>query len=166
MRAFKFLTEDGLGLFSGFAWPLPNGAPAAWVESEVDPCRTGIHACRHADLPYWVGRALYEIELDGPVSEQTTKLVAPRGRLVRRIERWDSDAREAYGRMCVSRALALVAAAPERLGAWAPSTELGLEPARAGFVAARIAEELAGGEGYLDERKRQSEWLVERLALA
>ena len=57
MRAFKFLTADGSGVFSGFAWPLPDGAPGAWVESEVDPCRSGIHACRPSDLPYWLADA-------------------------------------------------------------------------------------------------------------
>ncbi len=166
MNAFKFLTDDGLGLFSRFAWPLPNGAPGAWVESEVDPCRAGIHACRPADLPYWIAPALYEVELDGPVTEQTTKVVAPRGRLVRRVGGWDAAAREAYGRMCVERALELVAADPARLGGWAPTAEIAHEPARAGFIAARIAEELGGGAAYLDERRRQSDWLVNRLALA
>jgi hypothetical protein len=35
-----------------------------------------------------------------------------------------------------------------------------------GFIAARIAEEIAGLDAYLDERARQSDWLVERLGLA
>jgi hypothetical protein len=163
--AYKFLTEDGLGLFSRFPWPLPAGEPGAWVESEVDPCRTGIHACRAVDLPYWVGPVLYEMELEGPVTEGAVKIVAPRGRLVRRIDAWDTGARQAYGEMCVARALELVASAPERLQAWAPAPELAGEPARIGFVAARIAEELGGGASYLAERQRQSEWLVASLAL-
>lgn len=165
MRAFKFLTADGLGLFSRFAWPVPNGGPGAWVESEVDPCRAGIHACRGRDLPFWIGPTLYEIELDGPVTEQTTKVAAPRGRLVRRIDAWDAEARDDWGRMCVARALELVAEAPERLGGWAPTADLARESAKAGYVAARIAEELGGGAAYLYERRRQSDWLVERLAL-
>ena len=35
-----------------------------------------------------------------------------------------------------------------------------------GFVAARIAEEISGPDGYRAERTRQAEWLVERLALS
>ena len=128
----------------------------------VDPCRAGIHA---ADLPYWVTPALYAIELDGPVIEQTTNVVAPRGRLLRRIEAWDAATSEAYGRMCVARALELVAEALDRLEGWAPTEDLALEPARAGFVAARIAEELGGAPPFLEERGRQSAWLVERLRL-
>ena len=51
MIAFKFLRADGTGVFTGFRWPLPQAAPGAWVQSGVDPCRSGIHACRRADLP-------------------------------------------------------------------------------------------------------------------
>lgn len=165
MTAYKFLTPEGLGVFSRHPWPLPEGAPAAWVEAAVNPCRTGIHACRPGDLPYWITPALYAIELDGHVIEQPTKVVAPRGRLLRRIEAWDAAAREAYGRTCVARALELVAEAPDRLEGWAPTEGLAVEPARAGFVAARIAEELGGVPAFLEERSRQSAWLVERLGL-
>ena len=62
MRAYKFLTADGRGVFSGFQWPLPEEQPGAWVESEVTTCRAGVHACRVADLPYWISPALYEVE--------------------------------------------------------------------------------------------------------
>jgi len=166
MTAYKFLTADGLGVFSRFSWPLPNRGPGAWVESSVEPCHAGIHACRRIDLPYWLAPALYEIELDGLVDQQAMKIVAPRGRLLRRIDEWDPDAQEAYGKMCVARAHELVAAAPDRLGSWAPGSKVAPEEAaRLGFVAARIAEELDGVSGYAEERRRQSEWLVGRLAL-
>ena len=167
MRAYKFLDVDGVGVFSRFGWPLPDGEPGAWVESEVDPCRAGVHACRPADLPYWVVPALYEIELDGPVAEHALKLVAPRGRLLRRVEAWNDETRRAYGEMCLTRARELVAAGPESLAAWAPPPEIApLEAARLGYIAARIAEELGGREAHLAERKRQSDWLVAQLALA
>lgn len=167
MRAYKFLTADGLGVFSHFSWPLPDGGPGPWVESEVDPCRAGIHACRSVDLPYWVAPALYEIELDGRVVEQALKLVAPRGRLIRRIDAWNDGAREAYGQMCFARAHELADAAGGRLEGWAPPSEIALvESARLGFIAATIAEQLAGIDAHLDERRRQSNWLVEHLTLA
>ena len=89
MRTYKFLTAEGRGAFSGFGWPLPNGGSGPWVDSEVELCRSGIHACRAADLPYWLAPALYEIELDGPLDESEIKVVAPRGRLIRRIDEWD-----------------------------------------------------------------------------
>lgn len=166
MRAYKFLTADGRGVFSGFQWPLPEEQPSAWVESEVTTCRSGVHACRLADLPYWITPALYEIELDGPVQEHAIKVAAPRGRLLRRIDSWTSAKQDEYGHMCLARASELVASAPDRLGAWMAPPTIAPESARVGFVAARIAQELGGAEAYLAERRHQSEWLVEQLALA
>jgi hypothetical protein len=165
VRTYKFLTADRLGVFSRFAWPLPNGGPGAWVESEVEPCRAGIHACRVDDLPYWLAPALYEIELDGAFQHQGIKVVAPRGRLLRRVGTWNDATRAAFGRMCLTRAHELVATEPERLDGWTPPADIAPESARVAYIAARIAEELGGVEAYLEERRRQSEWLVEQLAL-
>jgi hypothetical protein len=163
VRAYKFLAADGSGVFSRFRWSLPDGGPGAWAESEVDPCRTGIHACRRVDLPYWLAPSLYEIELDGDVEEQALKVVATRGRLLRRIDTWDDEARGAYVQKCIARAAEL---ARDRLEPWAPAPEdFAAGPALAGFMSARIAEELGGVEAHLDERMRQSTWLAERLRL-
>ena len=166
MTAYKLLADDGSGIFSRFDWPLPDGGPGAWVESEVDPCRSGVHACRVVDLPYWLAPALFEIELDGEVVVETVKVVAPRGRLVRRIDAWNAGTREEYSQMCVARAAELAASAPERLAGWAPPPDAAAAgPALMGFVTARMAEELGGVEAYAEERARQSRWLAGRLAL-
>jgi len=165
MIAYKFLRRDGSSVFTGFRWPLPEGAPGAWVDAPVDPCRSGIHACRPAGLPYWLGRSLYEAELAGDIVEERTKLVASRARLLRPVSAWNDSLRDEYTRMCADRAHALAASPP--LGQWdaviEPSVPEG--PALLGFVAARIAEERHGAEGYRDERARQTAWLVERLGL-
>lgn len=171
MTAYKFLAADGTGLFSRFAWPLPaggflgrfRGAPGEWVEAEVDPCRSGVHACRLMDLPYWVAPALYEIELDGDVVAEPIKVVAPRGRLVRRIGKWNAKTREEYSQRCLARAAELAASAPE-LAPWQPRDTAG-GPALVGFVAARMAEELHGVDAYMQERSRQSAWLADLLDL-
>lgn len=166
MRAYKFLRADGSGVFSGFRWPLPNGAPGAWVEAEIDPCRSGVHACGRVHLPYWLAPELYEIELDGDVVEEALKVVAPRGRLVRRIEVWDERTRDEYSQMCIARARELAASAPERVAEWAPGVkDAAAGPALMGFMAARIAEKLGGVEAYVEERRRQSDWLADRLGL-
>ena len=87
MIAYKFLDAGRVGPFTGFSWPLGE-----WVEaSGADPCRSGIHACRVRDLPVWLGDELWEVDLDGHVVEQERKLVAPRGRLTRRLEEWNGD---------------------------------------------------------------------------
>jgi hypothetical protein len=166
--AYKFLHPDGTSVFTGFRWPLPDGRPGEWVDAPPDPCRSGVHACRVRDLPLWAGRTLYEIELDGEIMEERMKVVASRGRLVRRIEAWDDERRDAYTRMCADRAHELARSASRPLEEWAaviePSVPEG--PALLGFVAARIAEEISGIEGYHAERVRQADWLADRLDLA
>ena len=166
MKAYKFLGEDGRGLFSRFSWPLPDGGPGAWVESEVATCRSGIHACRPADLPYWITSVLYEIELDGPIDHKAIKVVAARGRLTRRIEGWNAETREAYSQLCIARAQEIADAAPFEVASWKPVPEMSVAgPALMGFMAARIAERLNGLEAYAVERSRQSAWLVDKLGL-
>ncbi|HEX2302947.1 MAG TPA: hypothetical protein VHH57_04935 [Gaiella sp.] len=167
MRAYKFLTADGRAVFSGFGWPLPSGAPGEWVEARVELCRSGVHACRPGDLSYWLAPALYEIELDGDVAEAGMKVVAARGRLIRRIDAWNDAMREEYSQMCIARAGELAASAPELVGPWAPpSAASAAGPALMGYIAARMAEAISGVEAYVDERARQSAWLAERLDLA
>jgi len=166
MSAYKFLTADGHGLFSRFAWPVQDGLPGPWVESEIEPCRTGIHACRKDDLPYWIAPALYEIEVDAPIEAHEIKVVAGRGRLLRRIDAWDASRRDAYGQMCFARAHELISASEGLFDDWAPTSEIAFaESARLGFIAATIAQLIGGVGAHLEERRRQSEWLVENLAL-
>jgi hypothetical protein len=161
--AYKFLRADGTSVFTRFRWPVPG----TWVEAPVEPCRSGIHACRAADLPYWAGRQLYVVELDGEIVEHETKVVAPRARLVRRIDAWD-DVRDVYTRMCADRGHELAHRATPALTDWEAVIEPSIPegPALLGFVAARIAEQLSGPAAYREERARQTAWLVERLGLA
>jgi len=166
--AYKFLREDGRGRFTEFAWPLPErDGPGAWVDAPVVPCRSGIHACRVADLPLWLGRDLYEVELAGEIVEERTKIVAPRARLVRRIDAWDDALRAAYARDCADRAHGLARTADPPLLQWEAVVEPSIPegPALLGFVAARIAEERDGVRAYQAERARQRAWLAERLGL-
>jgi hypothetical protein len=166
--AYKFLRADGRSVFTGFEWPLPDAAPGAWVEAPVQPCRSGIHACRTSHLPHWAGRVLYEVELGGRIVEDAGKVIAERARLVRRIRAWDEQ-RDAYTRMCADRAHELVAAAPPELAHWDSVVEPSIPegPALLGFVAARIAEAIAGSaDAYHAERARQARWLLDRLELA
>lgn len=167
MIAYKFLRADGSTAFSDFRWPLPDGAPGAWVEAPVVPCRSGVHACRAADLPFWVGEALYAIELDGEIVAEATKVVAARGRLVRRVDAWQDGGRDAYTRWCADRGHELAGAEAPRLDDWDAGIEPSLEegPAVLSFIAAAIAEEIGGIEAYRAERKRQAEWLAAHLAL-
>jgi hypothetical protein len=167
MIAYKFLRAAGTSPFTGFAWPVPEGEPGAWIEAPVQPCRSGIHACRRDDLPLWLGRELYEIELDGEIVEEAAKLVASRARLVRRIDAWDDRLRDEYTRTCAERAHELAVGSSPPLADWDAVVEPSIPegPALLGFVAARIAEERGGRTAYQAERARQARWLAERLSL-
>jgi len=161
MIAYKCLRAGGTSAFTRFRWPLPAAGPGPWVEAEIDPCRSGIHACRIADLPYWAGSELYAIELDGEIVAEPTKVVATRGRLVWRIDAWERELRDGYTRACADRAHVLAAGLPDWDATIEPLVRYG--PALLGFMAARIAEERGGLEAYRAERARQAEWLAERL---
>ncbi len=167
MIAHKFLRTDGTSPFATYRWDLPDLEPGRWVNAPVDPCRSGIHACRMADLPFWVDDTLYEVELDREIVAGRSKLVASRGRLLRRIEPWDEELRHAYMRMCADRARELALSVTPPLEAWGAMAKpsVGHGPGAIGFVAARIAEEVSGPEGYRAERARQAAWLAERLGL-
>jgi hypothetical protein len=101
------------------------------------------------------------------IAYRRSKLVASRGRLLRRIEAWDDELRHAYTRMCADRAHELASGASPPLEAWDAVVEPSMRegPALLGFVAARIAEEVSGSAAYHAERARQTEWLAERLGL-
>jgi hypothetical protein len=165
VRAYKFLRPDGSAVFTGFRWPLPAGGPGEWVRARLEPCRSGIHACGPRHLPLWIGRSLYEIELDGEIVDDAMKLVASEGRLLRRIDAWDTEAYDDYTRMCADRAHELARGAG--LDDWDAVVEPSVREGGAllGFVAARIAEELEGADAYHRERASQTDWLVDRLQL-
>lgn len=161
MIAYKFLRGGGTSAFTAFAWPLPADGPGEWVEAPIDSCRSGIHACRPADLPVWAGRRLYEVELDGEIVHERTKVVASRARLLRHLPAWEDEVREAYTRMCAARAHELA----RELPAWDATIDrlARYGPALIGFMAARIAEERDGPAAYAAERARQAAWLAEQL---
>ena len=157
MIAYKFLRSGSVGLFTGYEW-----RPGEWVDAGVaDPCRVGIHACRVVDLPYWLAAELWEVELDGAVVEEERKVVAPRGRLVRRIDGWDEAAAAEFRESCVERAQST---APDYAGDVAMIAGSG-RTALTGFVAARGAEMNGGVDAYFRERKAQADWLASRLSL-
>jgi hypothetical protein len=177
MIAYKFLSRGAVGPFSGFPWPTPaGGAPGSWVEA--DPAEA-IHACGRSDLPYWIDEELWVAELSGDVRTAEHQLVAPRGRLLGRVESWDRIAR-AFGLDCSTRlrarvdaVLAAGAVAPDTralLGGYAEDAEAaarGGNVAVAAYVAARASALLAGSAaGFVAERRRQAAWLDQRLGNA
>jgi hypothetical protein len=161
--AYKFLGEGRVGPFTGFQWPVGE-----WVDAErVETCRTGIHACRVFHLPFWLDDELWEIELEGELTEHERKVVARRGRLVRRQDEWNADLRAEFVDD-VLRRTRLRFGAVAHVGGYVTDIQRFRAERRTGlaaFAAARAAE-VAGGPGaYERERLRQAEWLARRLDL-
>jgi hypothetical protein len=163
MIAYKFLRAGAVAPFTRFDWPVGE-----WVEAlDVDPCRSGIHACRVRDLPLWLGAELWEVELGGEIVELDRKLAATRGRLLRRLEAWNDDLRAEFGRFCLRRARRGVGYLPVVSGYVIDidgMIGLGRVPIGA-FAAARAAELSDGPAGYARERAAQAAWLADRLGL-
>ena len=167
-RAYKFTLPGARSPFTGFVWPAGE-----WVEVEgaLELCRNGIHACRLDVLPRWLNDELWLVELEDVVAEQEGVLVARRGRLLKRIEGWDAETARALARSCAARARELARRNPdplvrervERITAIADDPDPGAT-ALAMYTTAHTFDEAVPG-GYDAERRRQAEWLRERLRL-
>jgi hypothetical protein len=159
--AYKFLRAGAVAPFTGFRWE-----PDTWVEpGRPIACERGVHGCRADDLPYWLRAELWEIELAGEIVEAERKLVAERGRLVRRVPGWDAAAAAALARDCAKRTRALATRHPasERLRRIAQDTEVDLGRGATLIVPyfASVAAEQAGGRDLrLAERGHQAAWLT------
>jgi hypothetical protein len=182
MIAYKFLSDEGLGRFSEARWPLPvAGAPGAWLEASLPlaPCVRGIHALRACDLPFWLDRQLYEIELAGEIVAAASMVVAQRGRLVRRVDAWNEASWAALGDFCKQRTQANA----ERVAAQAPheltrarffvsevDTFIGLGAYPTAIyvaaVAAHVASPIAPEAAYQAERAEQARFLAALLGLS
>jgi hypothetical protein len=118
--AYKFLCTGGVGPFSRYAWPLPRDArPGAWVigGAGTELCQNAVHACRSSDLPWWLQDELWEAELDGELTAGRHKVMAPRARLLRRVDGWDAACAQRFADACALRARDHAATALERAGA-------------------------------------------------
>jgi hypothetical protein len=159
VNAYKFLRVGRVGPFTGFVWE-----PGAWVEAPgALPCDLGVHACRVDDLPFWTNDELWEVELDGALVEAGHKLVAPRGRLARRIDAWTPSAARKLADEAAARARAHADArqGDDTARAYAEDAErrAGQGKAYATTYIAAVAAEHAGGPAVRDaERDAQAEW--------
>lgn len=178
LRAYKVLNR-GRSEFTGCQWPLPTEAgPGDWLTAEgpLELCVNGIHASTLDQLPQWLGRELWELEVGGQVVETEPALVARRARLIRRVDEWDEPARVAFASACEQRARAIAERYPpgrELLtGKIEPFTPLGMAAA-VGYWTALLSAESATGRragpdydvAFARERATQAAWLRDELGL-
>ena len=166
--AYKFTRPGARSPFTGFEWPVGK-----WVEAEgeVGLCANGIHACRIEALPRWLDDELWRIEVDGIEEEHDGVVVARRARLLERIEAWNAETSRELARSCAARIreLAQEHADPllQRRAQMIPEIADGPDPSATAlsmYTTAHAADEVVPGS-YWVERRRQAEWLRERLGL-
>jgi hypothetical protein len=145
--AYKFLSSDRAGLFSGSRWP----EPGTWLEAdgEVERCVSGIHALSAEGLLDWIDDELWTCELAGIVEDDGRVLVAERGRLLERVAAWNASAARDFARACAAKGREHVVEALRVEGHEDEARELGGLDAQ-GYVttaprlAARLPAEIAG----------------------
>ena len=147
MIAYKFLSSDRVGLFSGVRWP----EPGTWLEAdaEVERCASGIHAVHAEGLLGWIDDELWTCELDGIVEDDGRELVAERGRLLEQVATWNETAARDFARACAARGRDHVVEALRAEGHDDAATELaGLDAedyvTTAPDLAARLPAEIGG----------------------
>jgi hypothetical protein len=147
VTAYKFLSSDRVGLFSGIRWP----EPGTWLEAdgEVERCVSGIHALYADGLIGWIDDELWTCELDGIVEDDGRELLARRGRLLERVAAWNVTAARDFASACAARGREQVVEALRAAGHEDEAKELGALDAE-GFVrtapglAARLPDEIGG----------------------
>lgn len=137
---WKFLRAGTRSPFTGHVWE-----PGTWYAADgTEQCAAGFHACRPADLPYWLGEELWSVELAAPVVELPHKVVARSARLLDRSAEWTPSAAAEFASACVGRTAAHAAGELRAAGLAAEAERL--EGAGPGSVAeaARACAEAAG----------------------
>jgi hypothetical protein len=189
--AYKFLAAGATSPFTGFRWP----GVGEWVSARPGREPAWVFACRRGDLPYWLERELWLVELEGPVREARHQISAPRARLASRVHGWNDELRHDYAAACAfhARELALTRLPAElalrirelsglsgiaaALDAAPDSSTIGgflrdvaaiapRDAAAASYVAAILAAAVGGDQASFEaEREWQARWLSERLGL-
>jgi hypothetical protein len=166
--AYKFTQPRTRSRFTGFEWPVGK-----WVEARgtVGLCANGIHACRVQALPRWVDDVLWRIELDDIELEHEGVLVARRGRLLEPVEAWNAETSRELARSCAARIREFAADHRDQLlqrrAEMIPQIADGPDPSATAlsmYTTAHALDEVFPGS-YWEERRRQADWLRERLDL-
>jgi hypothetical protein len=166
--AYKFTRPGARSPFTGFKWPENE-----WVEAEgeVALCTNGIHGCRLEALPRWIDEELWRVEIEDVQEVHEGVVVARRGRLLERIEAWDADTSRELAHSCAVRARQLAEENPDPLirtmadDIYAIAEGSDPSATALSMYCTAHAEDIAAHGGYAAERRRQAEWLRDRLQL-
>jgi len=116
IRGYKWLEQGRIDPEGEFVWEERRSAPGPWMRIE-GPVSTAIAACHAGGLPYEICDELWEVELDAPFGhqpfleqlpynrfplfgDQERRVLASRGRLVRRVRSWTPEVAGEFWRWC------------------------------------------------------------------
>jgi hypothetical protein len=143
--AYKFLAPGAVSPFTGYRWPVPGTAgEGAWVDAPDARLDHGVHACRAADLAFWLDAELWRAELSDPVTEGQRQVIGRRGRLLARVSGWDQEVARGFAEACIWQA---------RDRFLAPIRAAGFDPEAGRLAGCRDLPELHTVSGALAPRK-------------
>src|SRR5918999_850745 len=109
----------------------------------------------------WLTEELWRVELDGGEELTPGIMVAPRGRLLGRVEAWNDQTAREFARACAAHvqehATGRAAGYAAEAAAAAEEAVAGDSATRVGYMAAHAAEAMAPG-GVSPRRRLQSHW--------
>ena len=103
---WKVLDNDNRSCHGGDATWMPGEWMPA-IEGELIPCENGYHLCRRQDLLLWLGKVIWEAEVDGDVVEADDKIVARSARIMRRLDAWNERTARLFAADCAEHVLHL-----------------------------------------------------------
>lgn len=87
------LRRGAVDRLTEFRWPAPSGAePGAWVEAGADAPAGAVRGWPFAEITWGLDDELWQLELAGATTSDRRAFHGARGRLVQRIEAWESSA--------------------------------------------------------------------------
>ena len=106
MNCYKVLGAGRVSCHGGTG----KWTPGRWrsVHGELKPCSHALHFCRAEDLILWLNAEIWEAECDDEAFvHESEKLIARRGRIIRKCEHWNEANARLFAGWCARRVLPL-----------------------------------------------------------
>ena len=160
-QLYKVLAEDGSACHGGSG----RWTRGRWrsVRGELVACRHGLHVVTVAQLPAWLGPAIWRVEVRGELIDAGDKMVARRARITERVAAWDERTARLFAADCAERVLPVFER--ERPGDNRPREAIAVarrfansEATREELAAARAAAESAAWAARAKVAARDAAW--------
>jgi hypothetical protein len=98
MQLYKVLGADGRAFHGGRG----QWTPGRWrsARGPLVPCANGLHVTTIAQLPQWLGPAIWRAETDGELLDAGDTWVARRARITEQVTAWDERTARLFAADC------------------------------------------------------------------